>query len=588
MVTANIRLTIFGKCAAVIVICFVTLHITPPSIALACSGGGAEFTLADWLEASDVVVRGHIVQVDELSQNGFLQVESYLKGESGPQRIAIQQADPALVAGQNYILSSGGECSPLKASLNQGTNAYFFLRQQANGVYTTPWRNIPLSYFNFPTDTATQRICLRANDSSDQCFDETNVTDAEFTRLIIQATGRQPQLPLAQSFDPLQSPILLTTSVGSNYLLPLDGSAPVKITADNANDLGYGAPNVYAGADFLRNLTCESICNVQLSADRFFSARKHDAKTIAVGYRFVSERDHMADVLVEGKGYAFAPLYPWLAVWDADHLAIYSLEPPISDAGILGGTYESNLAPTLNTGAVNMQRQAITWRPKSTEVAFSNASGLWLWSFRSDQPATLLVTPDAEGNIPEARFFSASGRYLTFQRGNQSALLDMTTGAILPAGLVSPDDLYIALTETDQESHSTHVTAICAMTLLTGQIKSDDCYVADEQFLQFEWKTSHEFWYLACQDQTNSSCRVLLGRVATAQLGITLSDIDSQPYARFNNVSTFAYDPATEHMALLLDSDTIVRNGQSMKLADQLDGAITTMQWLPSFFCTTQ
>ena len=74
------------------------------SRAEACSGSNF-YPLNDSLARSDIVVRADVIASDAIMQNGYLRVEEYLVGGSGPEYLLIEQLAPARATEIFYGLS---------------------------------------------------------------------------------------------------------------------------------------------------------------------------------------------------------------------------------------------------------------------------------------------------------------------------------------------------------------------------------------------------------------------------------------------------------------------------------------------------
>jgi hypothetical protein len=99
-------------------------------------------------------------------------------------------------------------------------------------------------------------------------------------------------------------------------------------------------------------------------------------------------------------------------------------------------------------------------------------------------------------------------------------------------------------------------------------------YVFD-QITQVEWTSRYTYLTLACDTDEPTACRVSIHRIAN------FGWYDHP----FTDGYMYAYDAINDAIAVVSSDATItINNRQQFDLAEELDGDILSVEWLPSLF----
>lgn len=523
---------------------------------LACSGGSS-LTLTRLVDEADVIVRGQLEVLDDAGQNGVMRVSAYLKGGPGPAHILLSLHPPAQIEAIQERYSGGGCFYGVSPALQTGEEIVIFLQRKVDGSFMLAPRHFsnPM-YYPFPRDHSPIRVFLNAeghvftydeNRYSAITADSIPLTVGEFAAHITEVSGQQVQSPLEDRPYPLFAPLLLTTTAGSRYLLPVDGSEPLALTLEDMRTLRRYNPG------------CHSIDCAGFSPNGIDNAFLHlldNNPVIRLTYREE----------VQGDAFLFSSTGDALAVWVIQHdlaqIQVYTLRYSrlrIQD-------HEA-----IPWRSIDLHRRdewmrttgQAAWSPDGRRLAFSDARGVWLWDvFTSDSEPELLTD---EQMIVED--WSATGRYLSAWGTDGEVIIDLMTNERLPAGALSPDDRILLTYEPEFR-----------VLRLTPYHESANFVPVGSHVRKAIWKNSRQYIALTCPDEADrDSCRVVEGAVAGVSGG-TYTGYDFDYKAVGDSLAIIQND-----MMLLLRSSTHRTQHQYERdLSAVLDAPLVAVEWLPS------
>ena len=249
--------------------------------ALACSGGRT-FPLEEAIEYSSVIVRGHIMEVDDSHSNAIMRVSKYLKGE-GAEYILLALDNPTNILFRT-TRNSGGGCNIHIRRMNIGDEITILLNKQINGSY----------YFGVNQDYFTDDYLI------DYSLANNNSTSLdELGDVIEELTGEPSKQPIPDMPYPLLAPLLITTESGANYLLPIDSSEPVLLNEVQITNRNLGIKRYL--------YSCWEINCRAWSPNGLDSALIKEDGVTQIFY----------GTLVSGEGALFPPMQDIVTVWDA-------------------------------------------------------------------------------------------------------------------------------------------------------------------------------------------------------------------------------------------------------------------------------
>ncbi|HRF93870.1 MAG TPA: hypothetical protein PLZ51_01685, partial [Aggregatilineales bacterium] len=183
--------------------------------AWACTGGYSP-TIEEKVGQAPFIVRGHIIEVDDAGSNAIMHVSEYLKGE-GAEYILLALDSPTSILFR-YTRYSGGGCFYGVSGMRLENEIIIFLSKDINGSYVLASGNYTFTH-NYYRDSEHHPLLPEG------------ITSLDELSLHIQTfTGQIPQSPIQDMPYPLIAPLFITTELGSEYLIPIDGSAPVTLT----------------------------------------------------------------------------------------------------------------------------------------------------------------------------------------------------------------------------------------------------------------------------------------------------------------------------------------------------------------------
>ena len=514
---------------------------TPPPPVLACSGIGATL---NWIfERTEVVVKAHVVASDDPEANHVIQVEEYVAGGPGPEYLLVSQMVPGMYQGLLEGYYGGGDCITLYRPPPVGEPIYLFLRREPGGYYSTT--SGVADYYHFPTaDTTYWFYEERELEDDGLAIDDFGWNQAEFLEMIAEWTGDQPVAPMTDTHYPQTTPLRITTSTGSDFLLPVDGGNLLRLSPDSS----------YLHID---HACTETECT-SLSLNQLYRGTVLIDNTIefqlddeGFGLNYPGRYGQSA----EGHAFLFSPTSDAVAVWVEDRLEIRHLL-----RGRFGRMQLINEGTLTGLGFEGK----VVWSNDGRWLAFSDSTGLWLWDVYIEGATPQLLVSAEDDIVPLAHHFSENGRYLAYEQGETRATIDVVAGGLYPYGRLSPDERHLLVFD---EIEGT--VELCTTLLF----RCEDAGSAT----QIEWQNNRVFYRTYCT--ISYECRVYPTIVGPT--GFTPRDYD---YLEGQPGITFAIEPHTETLAVVRDSTTIVIGDQEYNIAGQLDGAIVSIEWLPSFF----
>jgi hypothetical protein len=534
--------------------------VQPLTIVQACSGGG-NTPLEDRIAQADYVAKVRVIQTDDVGQNAFVRAERYLVGGAGPQVLFLEGETPSVIQRSRIDRNFTNECLASFDDLNVGDVFYAILKRSATGTYHGI-SEIPfyIDFFRFPKADSQVSVYIKGVASS-------ILNETQFVQLVGEISGQRSALPNLDSITPTEAPLVITTSSGADYLLPLDGRRFAPITEDLLEKVvlvGYMSRNPYIeyGGRLARAISqCPDIdCIVFHPLN---TALLPGDDHILLNWGDTSQ--------LTGQGVLVSPIADGAAVWNDDTLSVYLLryaisyiEPPeLEQIPQLMGSLQLKTGDDLLADSHHA-----AWSPDSRQFAYSDAAGLWLWDALGGGEPRLLIPSQGE-IITYPRYFSPRGRYLAVTAGDRLYNLDLISGDELDDGFFSSDDrLLLALTPTSSAGF---------YDLALEQFAPPDQYSPlPVSVHQVAWLSDGWFLTVRCDEPKLDSCDILP------------MNIDGNVrYDVTGNVLTYggySFDLAGNSYAAIVDAHTINFNGTRLDLSATLDSDIAAIRFLPSLF----
>lgn len=571
---------IFPKIIAVLALALINIALTPR--VHACTRGASD-NIQTLLSRTQVVVKAHVVSVDDARQNGVLHIESILFGGAGPEYALFVQTDPVIVT---RIIEGepSANCNVLKDELYEGTTGYFFLTRRTDGAYlsaTHPWDT---SVHIFPDERATITFYSRGDDNP---FVEHVLTEGEFIDFIAEFGASAPPDPVsgadyarptplrvASEDYPRLAPLQIVTSAGTKYILPVDNAVPVEATNDvlrlmTIEIMGYESPDWNEA--YFNASDCPGDGCVRASPDGINRARQR------------GDRIEWNGGSADGQAFLFSATGEAIAIWNDHRLEFYTL----------GWQKASqNFREVVLLNAVSLSANGDTppyqasWTPDGRMIAFSDADGLWLLDVYEENSQPSLLLPANGGVIPVALGFSPLGRYVQVERGSERLTLDTVSGDTFPDGLVSPDDRLLLAFDTQADEFNLRLCYLapvrdCEQDIFgtfvrTGPNASD----VFNRFTQVIWRTPTSYIYAACERDEPDRC--LVDQVSSNHYGGHWND-----NIAWSEGYMFDYFESGDTLAIVQDDYTLSINGIAYDLSALLDSPIARINWLPPLFYQT-
>jgi hypothetical protein len=391
------------------------------------------------------------------------------------------------------------------------------------------------------------------NNGTDSAF--INYTEQELTAKIAERRQQAANPPIGSTAYPLLNPILLTLENGTHALLPVDGQPPV-IISDEQYLQEYAPSQCF-----------DTPCLIQspngLDRVRVLSWEELLTDTEPVKYYFS----------LVGKGGVFSPTSDALAVWNEHSIEIYTLFYPSR-----GYTYSGFPIQLQRVSFIGLNRDdasitpSIAWSFNGRMIAYSDAAGLWLWDALIPDSKPRLLLAASEDVIPYARYFSPLGRYLAVTYGEARFNLDLVSGQQYRDGVISPDDRSLLAYDTEaQDNFRVDVEWFG----VPPSVDADWFSGVDEGVSQVMW--IDEINYLISRFSEggciDNECY---------PSGYYITQISSLNISPTGYGKQFDYEAHTESIVGLIDDRIISINGVERDLTNELDEAITRVEWLPS------
>jgi hypothetical protein len=507
----------------------------------ACSGGTV-LTINEVISESEIIVHAEVVMIDAVGQNGVLRIEQYLADNSGfnLEYLLLAQVQPSMYEAYRAGRWGSGGCATLLQELKVGEAAYFFLRRSEDGSFRPSLGPTQFSrgnlVYRFSEIQPTVHVVGQFDDRPEIVSEQ--VDEEGFVRLIEFLTGQLPNAALSDlSTFPLPAPVLIRTSKGEHFMLPVDHSPAVRIES-------------LAGLHRRTVTGCEPVLNCEAFSPNGLELATVRAEGVELGW----------NGLVQGNSFQFSSTSEAIAVWNGDQIDVYTFYYPYygiyTDSGTLAASVE------IEASAETLPGRGI-WSPDGRKLAYVDARGLWLWDVYAFNPAPqLLIAAQEDEDLLPIRF-SEGGRYLSIHRNTASELIDVMTGTFLPDGVVSPNERWsLQFNSADALSPFN----LCA--LAPYECQRGVSWVRDAQ-----WLDSETYLYNECADNTFLECEVI-GRHLHTGLSMGhyegwLRDVEPTSGAILVQTSSTALTTA---WGLVLTRD----------LADQIEGEVIYAEWLPS------
>lgn len=409
----------------------------------------------EWLpmlvEASDVVVVGQYVTLDDAEANGIFRVQTYLIG-SGSEHLTVSASDLRRI--ENRIVKRNYDmCGIFEPDHLQTTGTYiYFLKRQNTGMYFINHEHY------FPSADAMTSVL----DSSK------GVTELDSIGLGAQISSQMqsdPQKPDEDAPYPRTTPILLTTESHQNFLLPVDSLNLVLISKDEMVNLRRdqhecSPPPCTA---YSPNGVDKVYLQSEGSEPREIEWILPYVESNAVGERIV-----------------FSASSETYALWKDGQIQLYALwYPKLGYPDDWVGSART-IALFNTTPAGNSLQFPAVWSPDGRTLAFSTDEGLWLWdALTMGYPPQLLIP--TQSTVPIARYFSPLGRYLAVDEADRRYNLDLVTRRELPDGYVSPNDRILLVFDTAAEKPTTLEIAYLAPGIRQFE------YYPEVEYLDVQW-----------------------------------------------------------------------------------------------------
>ena len=555
-------------------ICLPVLLVFNLLTVYACSGGGYA-TFEDFLQYhtdhSSVIVVGHFIELDAVNYNGIFEVERYLAGETTAQYLTVGMNDVRLVT-NSYEIHRNYPCWVNKllgryGGFNRTSQYILFLDATDEGIY----RPAIQRYFQFASADA-------EFGGWDQTF-----TSEEIQERLTELTGQSylPEIAEATSL-PRTTPVLVTTTDGQNYVIPVDSDVPFAISAEDAS------------LRVRNQITCNiPPCDAWSpnGLDRVHLLRSEDEAITRDDYDITQVHNVVGDrVMMSTSNDAFAL---WLADGRVEIYALWSPDYAFPD-WIGDGQYRPVYLHDIQLNPTALNYPAI-WSPDGRLIYFSDDDGLWMLdAYSADFPPQLILP--ADHTIPVARYFSPQGRYLAVTDGEQNYNLDLVTRRELPDGYLNPSDRILLVFDTANEDGST----LEIMHLAPNDLRRE--FYADVLYHQVHWTDEtrflasvsgigyFEYDTIAMDDGSYELLEIPVEEpffaIRSFSSGIYMSTYDTAPYRDIQPpfFNRFVYDPHIGTIYISEDDYHIQFSGITVDMSEYVDSPVESAEWLPSAF----
>ena len=517
-----------------------TMLLTGARATWACSGPGPSFS--DLWKNSTHLIRGRVVTSDAAHQNHIVQVESYIGNPPLPNYVFVSQSSPQYIQDTIYGFTIG-DCMGLGVTLPEQQSFYMLVSQTETGVFNERYT------IQFTDSELEQPLGLAVDVTGDGMTDGEGTfyfNESEFDERVEQIAGVRFATPPENLPIPLTAPLLVETSDGTLFFVPVDFGLPYSIE-----------PADLATAINLNRFGCRDNCSI-LPETGFESFKVHLNDEPSFFLSRYGQRMEDGDVVVHSS--AGTSL-----IWQDDTVTFYA---------VVGGDY---LQPEYITWSLTAHSATppTVWNPNATQFAYGDSEGIWIVDTLASNH-----TGERLGEAPEARLiwpstqaipirFSERGRYLAIRDEDEELNLDLMTGSRLAGGIISPDERYLLTSRTDADG----IVHWYAIDLVNPALSPEpDLTFGNETVPQIAWLDNLRFAMVSCSQ--NGECRVLY-RYAEAAMTTYSFAADPEPGW------AFAISPRGD-VAVITDDDTISINRYLIDI--ESDSPITNVYWLPSMF----
>jgi hypothetical protein len=553
-----------------LLICMVFSGFAEVPAVRACSGGATD-TIQALLANATYVAKADVVSVDEVRQNAILHVDSYLYGGAGPEYLMLVQNDPVVI---NRIIqeTAYNYCDFFGNDLNPGLTAYFFVTRRPDGAYKATTAAMPTwatpTYYDFAGSNSSVMFYSQKED----VFTEHELNEQTFVEFITQHGESTVLQPIDRSTFPRLSPLRIKTTLGTDYLLPVDTDFPVKITDDFLQEMtGWTLGNADSpmwNAFYFDDANYLGVDCMQVSPNGFNCAWQEGDQMRWIGGQ------------ATGQAVSFSSTGEIIAVWNNDKLELYIYDQPSPNSNY----YRVLQSITLSNEDGEQIIQS-AWTPDGRSFAYSDNSGLWLLADVYDEGLSPILLLPNEGAVPTALRFSPLGHYLQIERGEERFTLDIYSGYMLPDGLVSPDDRFLLAYDTSAEFFDIQM---CSLTPLeecqirhtpSVEIGIDDSR-AYTRYQKVQWRNVYSFFSTVCATENQEDCIVSPVQVER----LAGNDFWRHMDFEWNEGYSFDYSSSADLLTIVKDDYLLNINGQEYDIAASLDSPIVSVEWLPSLF----
>lgn len=533
----------------------------------ACSFGGDPPTIENEFANGVIAVIGEVVETDYHGQNLLVHVESYVTGGLDSEYILIVRNRPArveAVLGEHVVEG----CDSVLPEINVGESGLWLLGRSPSGYYFIDNRAMDSSQpiiMNNPENTISFYIdcadCDGGREIEEATFDE-------FIALLGEISGEAPGIPMSNSFMPARQQLVVRTSTGTDYLLPIDGSPNVlELDLENLNawmSISFGGMlrNYVDGSSdrfaLVEGETCTNLDCITFSPDgtQFAFTSRDNILRLPYGYELPGDRA------------SFSPDGDLIAVWNDNSLIVYDLNYRQFLQEAYGNLDDSRqITALLEVTLDDVTRDAdVIWSANSRLLAYSNSDGLWLWdTWFPDTEARLLVPVNATGEISLAQYFSPIDQFLTIVQADSVQTIDIATGSGMFGGLVSPSQTLL-LTSGRYPISLLGVRDAIETGGSAGNYDIPEMVWLDE---------THYAWMSIFPLSDSADWCTYHSQTINTAISREFEDYEGIPCTA--NLLTRDY-------WVIANEATVMINGHMIDLTGLIDGDIVSLRWLPSLF----
>lgn len=533
--------------------------------AFACSWEAPPPPTLDEMLERDVLVRG-IIMENNLG-NSILYVERYLQG-AGPRYLFIFTQPPLLhinsvVRGYDY--GCGGATSAIQAV---GTRAYFSLKHQDGGYYTTDFFS-QINIIDIVDDESGHYVEYYQNfgDSNNRDdYKAIHVSETDFETIIADMVGHRGTIPDRKLDYPRFRKLYITTESGQHYMMPIDSHELVLLDEDP--------------------FACEEACPIA-SPDRTHFAIPIPVAddTYALWYRLYMLPENWYDGWDNGVQFVkpsrftaqeilFSQNSDYFLAWNDAELTLYRINNweangPNGRLPTISASWQTELATDATWTSKILSGQG-AWSQNSRAFAYWDAEGLkWmdLTTMREPRPivpsfASMPVDTQEYLSVLE---LSITGRYIRFGTEQEWSLYDTLNDHIFDDVLVNPDETALfALSPEDvafEFNRPYHANV-------------PDSYEIVDSF----WVSDNIFIVMACTLNDKDLCYPFKYRLEIGSV-----DYDSVREVTPTYTNAYAFDNVYGEFAWAFDAYTIrfklSRYDDGIDFSEQLDSPIASLEW---------